>query len=102
MIIFRGFGILSVLIAAAFAFAFAFLGNLFPSGPHQNNVQYGVALGLCVAAVANWFFGRHLNSGMREAKVNVLKRHSLFFLPMEYWSLAMLLGAIFFMAVARE
>lgn len=102
MLVFRGFGILSVFIAFGFAFAFAYLGYLFPSVPHANFFQYGVALGLSVAAVVNWFVGRSLNNGMREAKENVLKRHSLFFLPMEWWSVAMLLGSIFFLSVARE
>jgi hypothetical protein len=101
-IVFRGWGILSVGIAVACGFIFAWLGNLFPTVPHSNPVRYGVALGLGVGAVVNWFVGRSLNQNMREANVNVLKRHSLFFLPMEYWSLAMVLGSIFFLSIARE
>ena len=65
-------------------------------------------LGLIVAAIANWFVGRKLNKrpgllifippkGRRRV---AKRRHTIFMLPMEYWSAAMLLWALY--EFARE
>jgi hypothetical protein len=103
MIIWKGWGFLSVVIAAAFFFAFGYLGHLIiGESPHRNGVQYGAAVGLVIAAVVNWFVGRSLNRGNRTAGANVFSRHSLFFVSMEYWSIAMVLGSITFLLSARE
>jgi len=100
MIIWRGWGVLSVVIAAACFFAFGYLGHLTIGS--KSGAQFGVAIGLVIAAVVNWFVGRSLNSGRRETKANVLNRHSLFFIPMEWWSVAMVFGSIAFLQLARE
>lgn len=103
MIIWKGWGFLSPLIAVAFFFAGAFVGHhLIGTAPKQSGAHYGAAFGLMVAAVANWFIGRSLNRTARESKANVLNRHSFFFISMEWWSIVMLLVSINQLNVARE
>lgn len=102
MIIFRGWGILSILIAAGCVLLFAYLGKVFWGSIHANTVQLGAALGFFVAAAANWFLGRSLNRPKREAGAGVLNRHSLFFVPMEWASVIMLIAGIFFIISSRE
>jgi len=103
MIVWKGWGILSVLVAAATFFAGAYIGDaLIGSAPHSSGVRYGAAFGLAIGAVVNWFIGRSLNQPKREAAAGVFNRHSLFFVPMEYWSIALLLVSIVSLQMARE
>jgi hypothetical protein len=93
MIIWKGWGFLSVIIAIVGAI----IGGLIAEqigGP--TSFRRGMAFGFVVAAVANWFIGRALNQSRREGGAGVFNRHSLFFMPMEWSSGLMLFGAIFY------
>jgi hypothetical protein len=100
MIFWKGWGILSLLIAVAGFFAgAAFVGGL---GLPRGLANYAIPTGLLAAAVGNWFLGRWLNQSRREAKAGALNRHSLFFFPMEWWSGVMLgLAVLFFFSLGR-
>ena len=103
MVIWRGWGILSVAIAAIFFFAGGYLGSyFFGVTPGRHGALYGVAVGLVVAAVANWFAGNSLNRPLREAGVGIWKQHTLFFMPMQWTSSVMLMGAVMFAMMAGE
>jgi hypothetical protein len=100
MIFWRGWGILSPFIAIAGFFAgAAFVGGL---GLPRGLANYPIPAGLLVAAVGNWFLGRWLNQSRREAQAGAINRHSLFFVPMEWWSVVMLgLAALFFFSLGK-
>ena len=94
MIIWKGWGFLSVVIAVALALACAGFGDTLD---RREGGRYGMAVGFAIAAVVNWFLGRWLNSVKREVKAGVLNRHSLFFIPLEWWSVVMLFFAAFYL-----
>lgn len=85
MLIWRGWGILSPIIAAA--------PVVVVNGSKMGNIVAGV--GLVLAALLNWFLGQWFNRPLREADFDFGRRHSFFWIPMEWWSVAML----FFSAV---
>jgi hypothetical protein len=94
----RGAGILVVLFAAA-GFIIGGLVGHGVSGSNDGTV-FGIAAGFAIAAVANWFSGRSLNRPLQAQNVDVLKRHSFFFIPMEWWSVPMLLFSILCVGLA--
>jgi hypothetical protein len=83
MIFWRGYGILSVVILAAAAVIGA---NISP--------QASVLL-LIAGAVVNGAIGYLLNKSLRAAGAARDRLHTLFGIPMEYWSLAILAYAAF-------
>jgi hypothetical protein len=87
MIIWKGWGILTLVIAVV---ATA-MGALISPG--------GAGLGLLVGAGVNWFVGQNLNRPLREAGLGSGQRHTLFWIPMEWWSIAMAALAIAGIAV---
>ena len=90
MIIWRGFGLLALIIP----FALAFLLDLLFNTPWVNGVA------AIIGAIINWFLGKTLNEGSgqlvkdeetdKERYVKV--QHSLMWIRMEYWSI--LIGMI--------
>jgi len=56
---------------------------------------YGIISGLALSAIAIWFIGRRLNNKPRRrmidektgSMVEIKEKHSLFWTPMEWWSL---------------
>jgi hypothetical protein len=58
--------------------------------------SYAAAAILLLAAVLNWVIGDVLNRPLRNARWR--DRHSLFFIPMEWWSLVFIGIAIAFAA----
>lgn len=97
MVIWRGWGILSVAIATVFFFAGGYAGiYLLGVSPGRHGAILGVAIGMFVAAIVNWFAGNSLNRPLRDAGVGIWKQHTLFFVPMEWISLVMLLAAAMF------
>ena len=62
----------------------------------------GLVAGLLAAAVVNWFVGIRLNNRpgreLIDAKtgerVVLRRRHSLFFVPMQWWSVPLAAGAV--------
>ncbi|MCR0982904.1 hypothetical protein [Roseomonas populi] len=101
MIIWRGWGILTVVILALVGGgATLAAGKLLES--YGANVGYGFVLGLVAAATANWIVGNRLNGRpVRELvdaqtgeRVVLRTSHSLFFIPMQWWSVLMILAAV--------
>jgi hypothetical protein len=103
MIIWRGFGILVVVIAGAALVLTQLLGNaLFGSGTYEGHSGPLGTLALLLAAAIVWPLGRALNRrGARTLvdpatgqRVVLRPNHSLFFLPMEYWAPILGAGAV--------
>ena len=90
MLIWGGWGILIPLIAAVLLFA----GHLVAG-------QIGAAVGIIVSGVIVWFLGKNLNDKPNrvlfdpnkdeEVVVNEGNRHTLFFIPMQWWGLILFL-----------
>jgi hypothetical protein len=101
MIIWSGWGVLSALIAAI-AFAGGVLLNL--QLPRVGiPAPTGLVLAWLVGASANWVLGKRLNGRpgreMIDARtgqrVLLVRKHTLFWIPMQYYSIPMLvLGAL--------
>jgi hypothetical protein len=98
MVVWRGWGILTVAIAIGALIAV----ELTTTGPADAwSFRARVATALLVGAAMNLWLGRRLNNAparilidTRAARRIVLRpRHDLFFVPMEYWSAAFALGA---------
>lgn len=104
MIIWKGWGILTVLIfilcVAAGWLAGAYIGFFSGAEPDMTSFYrlYGLSAGLAIAAPLNWFLGRSLNRARREAGSGALNRHSLFFIPMEHWSFVFLGASVYLIA----
>ena len=107
IIVWSGFGFVTVLIA----FGFGALGeavlqpaivSLYPTAP----ATLGMAVGLLVAAGANWYLGKYLNTQpgrelidpKTNQKVVLRRRHSLFWIPIEFFSALLLVLAVFAIA----
>ncbi len=103
MIIWRGWGILVVIVAAL-----AVVGTqlattaLFGAETYARHNAWLFPLGLALAAPIVWLLGRRLNGrGGRTLvdpatgrRVVVRRDHSLFFIRMEYWAIVLLLAAV--------
>ena len=79
MIIWRGWGILSVFITLLVA---GIVGSTFQAflGSGNTSVFFGYGLGLILAGVANYFFGRQVNAVAPAKKVEAIKeqmRHEM-------------------------
>jgi membrane protein YqaA with SNARE-associated domain len=94
MVIWNGWGVLGFLL---FALAWTAADSL------QSHVlkpygSYGAAAVLLLGGIANWFIGEALNRPLHTARWR--DRHSLFWIPMEWWSLVFIGMAIAFAADA--
>ncbi len=107
MLVWRGYGILALVIGAAGAIGAGLVAQALPkAGDAQDNLL--LAAGFLLAAVVNWFVGVRLNRAPGRLLVDpatgervVLRaRHSLFFLEMQWWSLVMLGLAALLLATA--
>ncbi|PSK92265.1 hypothetical protein CLV63_11822 [Murinocardiopsis flavida] len=93
MIIWRGWGILVVLIAGLFAVPSGLTAESF-LGPEL--APLGVALGLAAAGIAVFFVGQRLNAprpGFHPGTgqpVMYRNAHTLFFVPMQFWGFILL------------
>ena len=85
MVIWRGWGILSLVIGVLGGLLGVLLHGVMPA-------RLAGALGLTLAAVVNFFVAQALNKPRREAYADNL--HSLFWIPMEWWSVPMLVLAL--------
>lgn len=95
MVIWRGWG---VLVLIEFAIVFAVIRELGFEEPVS-----GLASG-AVAALAIWFTGRWFNNPAKDrvvvdaqtgAAMRLVSRHSLFWIPMQWWALPVALFGIF-------
>lgn len=96
MVIWSGWGILTVVIVLLVGGPItAVLANL--AGTKGDAAGYALAVGLLASAAVNWFVGRRLNARPGRELVDpatgervVLRtRHSLFFVPMQWWSVVL-------------
>lgn len=104
MIIWSGWGILSVLIAVVVGGGVtAVLMPVFVGLGLDRLSGLAVVVGLLAAAAANWMVGRHLNSRPGQELIDkatgqtvvLRRRHSLFFIKMEWWSVPLVAVALF-------
>ncbi|PWT73075.1 MAG: hypothetical protein C5B59_14140 [Bacteroidetes bacterium] len=96
MVIWKGYGILALVIAIAIgaltSYAFSKIGS---------TEDLGAAVGALISAIVIWVVGNKLNSPAKARtmvdkqtgqEVTVKPNHSLFFIKMQYW--AFIIGAI--------
>lgn len=105
MLIWRGWGILTILIiSATWIVTFSVLRLLLSTmGQGSWVVVISSSLALVAGAAANWMVGRRFNGKPPRELVdpktgeNVLlvRRHELFFFKMEYWSIPVVIVALF-------
>jgi hypothetical protein len=97
MIVWRGWGLLTVAIAVA-----ALAAVDMTTGPADAwSFRAKVAAVLLIGAAMNLWLGRRLNAAPARVLIDkatarrivVRPRHDLFFVPMEWWSAAFALGA---------
>ena len=102
MLIWSGGGILAVVFAAVGALGgIALVDGTGGLGAGLSE-EAGFALGLVVAAVVNWFVGvsldrrvgRELIDAKTGERVILRRRHRLFWVPMQYWSVVMVVFAV--------
>lgn len=107
MIIWRGWGILVVLITLAIYMAVILLGDsLFHSGFAAYSHYYS-AVAVILSAIAVWFVGRKLNGGQgRELldektgqRVILRNSHSLFFIKFEFWAVPLAIIGVLFLFI---
>ena len=101
MIVWSGFGIL----AALFALLGIVAGVALVDGTGGVGIglseNAGLALGLVLAAVVNWLVGAWLNhrpgreliDAKTGERIILRRRHRLFWVPMQYWSVVMVVFA---------
>jgi hypothetical protein len=94
MIIWRGWGILVAVIAFLGLLAGQLVGTaIFGPAGYERNATWLVGVGLLVAAAVLWPIGQRMNSGAQVLvdkatgqEVILKPGHSLFFIPVQYWS----------------
>ena len=93
MIVWSGLGFLTALISFLSVAIFnSLLGQ----------VPYRTSIGLLIAAAANWFLGKKLNGGEGRTlidedtgeRIEIKNKHTLFWVKMEWWSIALAIFAI--------
>ncbi len=106
MIIWRGWGILALLIPVLLIFLLevlaGLLAGLFGADASQQISSCLWPLGWLIAAGIVWRLGRSLNQRQGRVLIDPMTHeqfvfrsdHSLFFIKMEYWAIIMLVGAI--------
>ena len=97
MIVWRGWGILSIVIALA---AMAAVGMTTSLPANSWTWRWHAAVALLVGAGVNFWAGWRLNrrgrlvvDGASGRHFEVRGRHDLFFIPMEYWTVVFVIGA---------
>jgi hypothetical protein len=95
MIVWQGYGLLSLIFFVVGGASGILIGTKFLEldGP---GVLAAVAVGIVVASLVNWFVGRALNK--RSDNRKALNGHSMFLVPMEWWSLGMIAVAVYLLA----
>ena len=103
MVIWQGAGILGVIIPAVLGFLAQWLVNIqFGDGYAKLHVWHNVSAWLIGAAIV-WFMGTHLNSRPGKKlldpatgqEVELKEKHTLFWLPVQYWAIAWVALAIY-------
>ena len=102
MIVWSGLGMLTALFALLAVGIGAVLQPLLDGNGLGQPAEIGLAIGLLVAAAVNWIVGHRLNKGpgreMIDAKtgqrVLFRRRHTLFWIPMQYISVVFIVVAL--------
>lgn len=111
LLIWSGWGILVVRIVIGTAVIFGALIQIsLQALGHPELAFLAFSLGLFAAAAANWVVGRRLNSTpSRELidpatnqRVLLTRRHALFWIRMEYWSVPVVLAAFVLLLALRN
>ncbi len=106
MVIWSGWGILTVLITALVYGTVSAAGAALPGTTGQQGwTDLAFGLGLLAAAAVNWWVGRRLNGGPGRVltdqatgqTVILRRRHSLFFIPMQWWSVPLAIAGVLVM-----
>lgn len=102
LFIWSGWGILAVPVIIGTAVVVGALGGFaLRAVGHPDLMFLAVSLGLFAAAGANWVVGRRLNGApprelvdpATNQRVLLRRRHALFWVPIQYWSLPVALAA---------
>lgn len=110
MIIWKGWGILVVAIAVPLAAVSALIAGSIGEavlGPQDVDIiePLGAAVGLAIAAIAVFILGRWMNAPVpgydpqTGQPVYFKNRHTLFFIPMQWWSFVLLAIALIFVVM---
>ena len=103
MIVWSGWGILTIVIAALVGGGVTAAAVAALKGAGLPEAEgYALVLGLLAAAAVNWVVGRRLNSQPGREMIDkttgqtlvLRRRHSLFFIRMEWWSLVLAAAAV--------
>lgn len=103
LFIWSGWGILVLPIVVGTAVAVGALGGFVLRGlGHPELTFIAISLGLFAAAAANWFIGRRLNGRpprelidpTTNQRVLLRRRHALFWVPVQYWSVPVAIAAL--------
>ena len=103
LVVWSGWGALTIVIVAVVTIAVGAIVQLFLGVlGHPQLAFIAVSIGLFAAAASNWVIGRRLNAtAPRELvdrvtgqQVTLTRRHRLFWISMEYWSIPVALLAL--------
>jgi hypothetical protein len=102
MLIWQGFGILGPLICLIVVIAVQALFGATLGDQYTTTHAWTTAVALLLAAVASWFAGVRLNSApgrelidpATQERVILRKRHTLFWIPMQYIAVVMVVLAV--------
>ena len=103
MIIWKGWGILVVIITAAFVFGVDFItGAAFGNSNYYAIHNWPEGVAFLLSGIAVYFVGLYFNNKPGRVMIDkatgreiVLRRvHSMFFIPMEYWGIILAVGGI--------
>lgn len=91
MIIWRGLGFLVFIILVPLVFLFGWLLEVMVDWSQPEDIS--LIIGLVVAGIIVWFLGKKLNGNPEKVLVDqetgtaykMGTRHSLFFIPMQFW-----------------
>lgn len=103
MIIWRGFGVLVILILFFVSlFTEIITEYLTVDENFYQESPYPIALAFFIAGLINFFLGRYLNGKEKRIyidketgeEVELDENHTLFLMPMEYWGILFFVGSI--------
>jgi hypothetical protein len=102
MIIWKGAGLLAIVIPCAIGFVFLYLFQRFDA----ENTRLWWALSNLISGCAVWILGKRLNTAKKivhsdyltakeQFDISTKENHSLFFIPMQFWGILIGLGGIY-------
>ena len=103
LFIWSGWGIVVIPVVVGTAVTIGALGGLaLRALGHPELTFLAISLGLFAAAAANWIVGRRLNghppreliAPATNQRVLLRRRHALFWVPVQYWSVPVALAAL--------